>query len=1389
MVTQLQEITELRSSIEIRNNEMKKIKDPAKEITINDFFQYYTDMQDKIKEFGIDRGGIGASAVKPPKTQASRQTTPASDRKKEKLMNAPPPGKYARKHVKEWRNHKTQRTANRACSFCGMQGHNAKDCYHLKVHDGKTEFNENKSQQFASKPSEKTRQANFDTVASSATTATSSDNREYDFSGMAIAESEADLEEQAVSQQAVSQQIAYQQEDLDEEIGIAASAVTMPTRQLRAGIDWVLDSGSSWHICSNRDLFISYRAYKPGEGPGWDSSAGLTVKADGVGDIILPIRMPDGSRYELQVHCLYKPGNRFNLLSFLAIRKQKGISWTPDDMIIRDKNKDAIGYTFVGMNVPFIELANEPNPVLYNQPSIQPAEAVSYALISAELAHRRLGHAGSYKGRINKDKLGEDVSMECYDCEPCHKAKSKKIVSREKQARATKVGQLVHVDLHPYKPKGLSKKGKYDREHAMIITDDASRFRTTICIAKKGYYPTEWRFDNGTEFSHFKKWAEEKSLLVSLSAAYAHEQNGVAEFSGHYVMQIARTMHIDGGAPKELWTEACYATTYIINRLTRPGEDAPIVAWRKAMNLRGEDAANLSFLRVWYSKAYVHQAKETRVQSMKMDPRAWIGFLVGYEGDNGHCFRIYDPKTKKVTVHRDVVFWEPRAPKTYDGVGDFIGETVEMPKTEFSIGKALFKTARQAAKDLGSTDLSIQLIRNGTERDQSQSFNDATRNVQHVSSGDEHLVVTEGDSIGTDDAELYYNTEDAYETETVNTLEDRVHALRKRRETPDRQMISPPQSTQSVPYQVQPVSYPGLPEIPMQQPVTPSPTPSPLAAKSAQQQQIQLARQAVEQAAPRTNPARLNPPEILQPTLPPTNRPMSNPPSTTAPPSPRRSARSNKGQSPERYADIKWKNVGFAISSTEAGPEEGSVSTGAEGNLKAWRVKIPRTYTEAINSQFKGKWHEAMEVQLGKLRDAKAYEIVPKPPAGSTILPGKWVYDLKIDKDNTVREFRARWVICGNRQRPGYDFDENYAPVARGETMRLFLSIAAVNSMIVEQVDYTTAYLNAMVDNRVIFMRQPTGFEISKEDNVCLMLQALDLGKPARFLGSSLSRTDNGAIFLNQFAYTEEVIVKAGLQDASQVYLPMRTDYKSPDITRDPKDKDAYDEPTVSKVEATTFLEDIGKIGWLADKSRPDIALAVNKLQRRAAAPRQQDIDALKQLIRYLKGSMKLGILLGKNTHEGLIGYVDASYQDCEDGKSTEAFIFFYAGAPVSWSSRKEEIVARSSTSAEYIAFDAAIREAMWLYKIMTQIGIYQDLPITLFTDSDNAFTIITKDNYSKATKWINARYHFVRHAVRQGIVSLQLIPSIDNVADALTKPLGRELFEKMRDRIMHKQD
>lgn len=71
----------------------------------------------------------------------------------------------------------------------------------------------------------------------------------------------------------------------------------------------------------------------------------------------------------------------------------------------------------------------------------------------------------------------------------------------------------------------------------------------------------------------------------------------------------------------------------------------------------------------------------------------------------------------------------------------------------------------------------------------------------------------------------------------------------------------------------------------------------------------------------------------------------------------------------------------------------------------------------------------------------------------------------------------------------------------------------------------------------------------------------------------------------------------------------------------------------------------------------------------------------------------------------------------------------------------------------------------MWLLEVLQQLDMPQPLSVTLFTDSDNAHAIMMTDNYTKGTKWLGARYHFVRHAVREGIIRLEVIASEDNVA------------------------
>ena len=140
-----------------------------------------------------------------------------------------------------------------------------------------------------------------------------------------------------------------------------------------------------------------------------------------------------------------------------------------------------------------------------------------------------------------------------------------------------------------------------------------------------------------------------------------------------------------------------------------------------------------------------------------------------------------------------------------------------------------------------------------------------------------------------------------------------------------------------------------------------------------------------------------------------------------------------------------------------------------------------------------------MEGQLIKLDMSHSWVVVPYPRRDNiTILPRKWAFALKADDQGYITQYRARCVVCGNCQRPGRDFDENYAPVATDQGVKLFYNAVALESLKVRQFDVVTAYLNAQIYNREVYVRMPTGF--SEQGKVCLLLQALYGLRQAAFL-------------------------------------------------------------------------------------------------------------------------------------------------------------------------------------------------------------------------------------------------------------------------------------------------
>ncbi|KAL0320001.1 UNVERIFIED_CONTAM: Retrovirus-related Pol polyprotein from transposon TNT 1-94 [Sesamum radiatum] len=192
---------------------------------------------------------------------------------------------------------------------------------------------------------------------------------------------------------------------------------------------------------------------------------------------------------------------------------------------------------------------------------------------------------------------------------------------------------------------------------------------------------------------------------------------------------------------------------------------------------------------------------------------------------------------------------------------------------------------------------------------------------------------------------------------------------------------------------------------------------------------------------------------------------------------------------------------------------------------------------------------------------------------------------------------------------------------------------------------------------------------------------------------------------------------------------------------------------------------------YLMVSTRPDIAYAVSCLSRYMSNAGTPHWEALKWLLRYLIKSENTGIRFSKCL-EGvkLIGYVDSNYANDRDSRrSTTSYVFTLCGACISWKSQLQNIVALSTTEAEYIATIEAFKEAIWLKGILTEIGFLKN-NVTIFSDSQSSIQLCKNPVFHDRTKYIEVRHHFIRDIVNKGVTNLEKISSEENPADMAPK-------------------
>jgi hypothetical protein len=281
-----------------------------------------------------------------------------------------------------------------------------------------------------------------------------------------------------------------------------------------------------------------------------------------------------------------------------------------------------------------------------------------------------------------------------------------------------------------------------------------------------------------------------------------------------------------------------------------------------------------------------------------------------------------------------------------------------------------------------------------------------------------------------------------------------------------------------------------------------------------------------------------------------------------------------------------------------------------------------------------------------------------------------------------------------------------------------------------------------------------------------------DLGPLQYFLGLEVLSSPTGT-YLHQHKYLEDLITLAGLRDGRSVDTPLEVNVK---YCRD--DGDLLPDPSL-------YRQLVGSLNYLTI-TRPDISFAVQQVCQFMHAPRHLHLTAVRRIIRYLLSTPDRGLFFPVNSSLELIGYSDADWAGCADTRrSITGWCMFLGGALISWRSKKQDRVSKSSTESEYRAMSSACSEIVWLRGLLSKLGCPQLRPTPLFADNTSAIQIAANPVFHERTKHIEVDCHSIREAYDGQLISLPHVPTDVQIADVFTKAMTRQRHQFLVGKLM----
>jgi hypothetical protein len=513
----------------------------------------------------------------------------------------------------------------------------------------------------------------------------------------------------------------------------------------------------------------------------------------------------------------------------------------------------------------------------------------------------------------------------------------------------------------------------------------------------------------------------------------------------------------------------------------------------------------------------------------------------------------------------------------------------------------------------------------------------------------------------------------------------------------------------------------------------------------------------------------------------------------------------------------------------------------------------PLTVAAALKREDAAYWQRAIDDELDSLKKNDTWELTTLP-AGKKAIGSKWVFKTKLNTDGTIDRYKARLVAKGFNQRPGIDYDETFAPVAKFNSIRVILALAAKLDLEIHQLDIKTAFLNGDLDEE-IYMKLPDGLTskpgivcklkktlyglkqsprmwfkkfdafltgigfIPSTADVCIYhrkrMDSIDLfglyvddgilagtldsitnvskevacrfdmqncGPIQLIVGLKVTRDRaQGTLSINQSHLCLQVLERFNMGECSSVTTPMQPNQHLLPLPKD----DAIptfdrSDPANVPCDVTSYQRIVGSLMYLMTGTRPDLAFSVSILSQFNARPSQAHYNAAIRVLRYLRGTHDYGLTYRSTQYSPnndkviLYGYSDADWaNDVTSRRSVTGYVFYCCGGVISWSAKRQPTTALSSTEAEYMALTQATKEAIWLRRLLLELGFPQQIT-TIFEDNQSTIALAKNPVHHQRTKHIDVRHHFVREQVEIGSIQLEYIPTTDMIADALTKALPR---------------